>query len=110
MNLPFFYEIDISFPHHTLSEETAKHCIIVLRMKAEEQLLLTNGNGNLYKATIININKKNCEVKIDEIKNYTLKTTNIVIAISLLKNTTRLEWFIEKATEIWRCINHSTYL
>ena len=100
MSLPYFYETDITFPHHTLTEETAKHCIQVLRMKEGEWMLLTNGNGSSYKAIIININKKSCEVKIEEVINHQPKPANISIAISLLKNTARLEWFIEKATEI----------
>ena len=100
MNLPYFYEQNILAPTHTLSEETSKHCVQVLRMKNGAQLQLTDGNGNLFLATIINADKKKCEVKIESTTNSKPQTTNIVIAISLLKNPTRFEWFIEKATEI----------
>ncbi|HEX5154931.1 MAG TPA: RsmE family RNA methyltransferase [Parafilimonas sp.] len=114
MNLPYFYEENIQQPIHVLSEETGRHCIQVLRMKEGEQLQLTNGKGNLFTATIIKADKKNCEVKIED-KGYKLPDTgiiprstgnrqhvtgNISIAISLLKNPSRLEWFMEKATEI----------
>lgn len=100
MSLPYFYEPSISYPHHILSEETAKHCIQVLRMKENDQLNLTDGKGNLYTAIIVKANKKNCEVRIEKKINHKSQTTNISIAISLLKSPTRLEWFMEKATEI----------
>lgn len=100
MNLPYFYEENITQPVHTLSEETSKHCIQVLRMKAGEMLQVTDGKGNLFTVTIIDANKKSCEVKTENV-NYEPRTANHVsIAISLLKNPTRLEWFMEKATEI----------
>ncbi len=102
MNLPYFFEPFISKHNHVLSEETSKHCVQVLRMKENDLLNLTDGKGNLYTATIINANKKNCEVKIEDSKtiNNKQQVVKISIAISLLKNPTRLEWFMEKATEI----------
>jgi 16S rRNA (uracil1498-N3)-methyltransferase len=100
MNLPYFYEAAIQQPKHILSEETSKHCIQVLRMKSGEQLQLTDGKGNLFTATIVDADKKNCIVTIESIENIQLQTQNISIAISLLKNPSRLEWFMEKATEI----------
>lgn len=99
MNLPYFYEPSVTQPHHVLSEETSKHCIQVLRMKEGEQMQLTDGKSNLFIATILRADKKNCVVKIED-TSLQQTTSNISIAISLLKNPTRLEWFIEKAAEI----------
>ncbi len=100
MNLPFFYEPSIVQQQYTLSEETSRHCIQVLRMKENEKLNLTDGKGNLDTAVITKANKKNCEVRIEKSINYQRQTKNVSIAISLLKNPARLEWFMEKATEI----------
>jgi 16S rRNA (uracil1498-N3)-methyltransferase len=100
MNLPYFYEPFITPPYHILTEETSKHCVQVLRMKEGEQLQLTNGKGNLFIATIIVADKKHCNVKIENNSNWQPATSNISIAISLLKSPTRFEWFLEKATEI----------
>ncbi len=102
MQLPYFYEptINASNALFTLSEETSKHCIQVLRMKADEQLQLTDGKGNLFTAFIVQPDKKHCTVNITETSNFKPPTLNLSIAISLLKNTTRFEWFLEKATEI----------
>jgi 16S rRNA (uracil1498-N3)-methyltransferase len=101
MQLPFFFEEN--FPaaeNFILSEESSKHIAQVLRMKENDQLLLTNGKGQVLNASIIVANKKKTEVKITA---QTFKPEffpKITIAISLIKNANRLEWFIEKATEI----------
>lgn len=101
-SLPFFYEQAIPGiqAHVTLSEETSKHCIQVLRMKAGAQLQLTDGLGNLYKAGIVSEDKKRTVVLIEEHRTQPAPPKKTGIAISLLKNASRFEWFLEKATEI----------
>lgn len=102
MSLPFFFELEIPqlHAHFTLSEETSKHCTQVLRMKLGEHLQLTNGLGILYKAAIISEDKKKTVVLIEEAVTIPAPSRKISVAISLLKTTTRFEWFLEKATEI----------
>lgn len=101
MQLPFFYEEDLFNDHHlTLSEETSKHCIQVLRMKEGNLLQLTDGRGNLVTAQITTADKKHCIVIIEEKKFFEQASQKNSIAISLLKNSNRFEWFLEKATEI----------
>ena len=102
MSLPFFYETGVppASSHFTLSEETSKHCIQVLRMKTGENLQLTNGKGILYTASIVSEDKKKTVVLINELQNIPQPVKKINVCISLLKNTTRFEWFLEKATEI----------
>jgi 16S rRNA (uracil1498-N3)-methyltransferase len=102
MSLPFFYEPGLtdSSPHFTLSEETSKHCIQVLRMKLGEKLQLTDGKGTLVTAAIASEDKKKAVVTIEKAENIPPPSKKISIAISLLKNVSRFEWFLEKATEI----------
>jgi 16S rRNA (uracil1498-N3)-methyltransferase len=100
MDLSYFYEENIEQPTHILSEETSRHCVQVLRMKEGEELQLTDGKGSLFTAAILEADKKHCTIKIESTENLKLKTQNVCIAISLLKNPSRFEWFIEKATEI----------
>jgi 16S rRNA (uracil1498-N3)-methyltransferase len=102
MQLPYFYQkdIDVSRTQLVLSEETSKHCVQVLRMKEGERLRLTNGIGDLLTTEIIAANKKNTIVKVVEKSEFKIQDKKICIAISLLKNTSRFEWFLEKATEI----------
>ena len=102
MALPYFYEPDLSTgtAAFTLSEETSKHCVKVLRMQVGEQLHLTDGKGNLFTATILSPDKRSTEVNISAVNNQSRVSRKVSIAISLLKNTSRFEWFLEKATEI----------
>lgn len=102
MQLPFFYEslLTESSKFFTLSEETHKHAIQVLRMKAGDALHLTNGKGLLCRANITNADKKQSIVQIEAVQFFEEKENKIFIGISLLKNTNRLEWFLEKTTEL----------
>ncbi len=83
-----------------LNEETSKHVVQVLRMNKGEQLQLTDGEGNLYIAEIIDDNRKKCELKILSCSNQPVTSKKVTIAISPVKNNARFEWFLEKATEI----------
>jgi 16S rRNA (uracil1498-N3)-methyltransferase len=102
MSLPFFYasEIPAGLTHFTLSEETSKHCIQVLRMKTGEQLQLTNGKGMVLIASIANEDKKKTVVFIEESKHILRNPKKISCCISLLKNANRFEWLLEKVTEM----------
>jgi 16S rRNA (uracil1498-N3)-methyltransferase len=102
MVLPFFYKEDIttSSTQIILDEATSKHIVQVLRMQNGEQLQLTNGKGDLFTCAIIDDNRKRCVVQSIQNSKFENSKFEITIAISLLKNTTRFEWFLEKATEI----------
>lgn len=102
MSLPYFYEqhISNSVSPFVLSEETSKHCVQVLRMKIGQRLNLTDGKGNLFTASIASADKKHCAVIIETTTFTEPVCRKISIAISLLKNANRFEWFLEKATEI----------
>lgn len=102
MPLPFFYsdQIKTGSTQFVLGEETAKHAIQVLRMKQGEQLQLTDGKGGLFTTEILDDNKKKCVVKVLAESLHPAPVKKNTIAISLVKNSTRFEWFLEKATEI----------
>ncbi len=102
MQLPLFYEPTTAPANETLllGEETSRHCVQVLRMREGEQLQLTDGNGNLLTATIIGANKRHCTIRIDRAAHRERENRNVCIAISLLKNANRFEWFLEKAVEM----------
>ncbi len=102
MALPFFYiaNYDPSASTITLDEENSRHTIQVLRMKAGDNLNLTDGKGNLLTVEITDDHKKKCVVQVKGKKFLHAPARKIFIAISLLKNANRFEWFLEKATEI----------
>ena len=102
MAAPFFYEPDLlpESKNFILSEESSRHCIQVLRMKVGEHLNLTNGKGALIDTSITIEDKKQCTVFIHKIQNIQPLHRKVSIALSPVKNNSRLEWFLEKATEI----------
>ena len=102
MDLPFFYiEESIISNIIALKEDTSKHVVQVLRIQNGEQLHLTDGKGKLFVAEVTDNNRKKCVVKIIKTTtDYRQPTTDTTIAISLIKNSNRFEWFLEKATEI----------
>ncbi|MDR1335900.1 MAG: 16S rRNA (uracil(1498)-N(3))-methyltransferase [Tannerella sp.] len=98
--MPVFYAPDIR-RFAELPEEEAKHCLRVLRMTAGDGILLTDGKGFFYKARLLHENVKHCPVEIVEaIPAPNLWKNRIHIAMAPTKNMDRVEWFVEKATEI----------
>ena len=101
MPLPFFYKEDIAAGTAVvLDEDTSKHVVQVLRMQNSEQLQLTDGKGNLFTCEITDNNRKRCALNVLQTSTNKPSSKKISIAISLLKNNSRFEWFLEKATEI----------
>ena len=82
-----FYTPDIQ-TRAELPEEEAQHCVRVLRLNIGDQITLTDGKGNFYRAEISAATNKRCMVNI------------LHIAMAPTKNMDRTEWFAEKATEI----------
>src|SRR5215212_463955 len=99
MTLPFFFTENLNERVITLDEETSKHVLSVLRMKKNEEVLLTDGKGKKAKAFITDDNRKRCTVEISNLQQDEQMQPKISIGISLIKNASRFEWFLEKATE-----------
>ena len=102
MSIPYFYEPSIlsGQTSFTLNEISSKHCVQVLRMQENQRVDITNGLGYLFEATILNAHKKNTIVQIQSEKFIAAPSQKITLGIGLLKNLTRLEWLLEKATEM----------
>ena len=102
MSIPYFYEPSIlsGQTSFTLNEISSKHCVQVLRMQENQRVDITNGLGYLFEATILTAHKKNTLVQIQSEKFIAAPSQKITLGIGLLKNLTRLEWLLEKATEM----------
>lgn len=101
MQLPYFFEKNLpESGNFFLSEESSKHIAQVLRMKEGEEINITNGKGELLTSSIVVSNKRKAEATITNRKSFPGPNKKISIAISLIKNNSRFEWFLEKATEI----------
>lgn len=80
--------------------EESKHMVKVLRHKAGDQITMTNTRGLEAWGTITQANPKACLVRIDGNRQHPEPKTQIHIAIAPTKQMERLEWFVEKATEL----------
>jgi len=101
-SLPLFFQENLDRPEDLVvaSEETRRHVVTVLRMQVGESILLTDGKGLEVEAEITKADKKTLELKKRKATRHDPPVQQIILAISLLKNATRFEWMLEKATEI----------
>lgn len=99
--MQLFYAPEITLPRYTLSEEESKHCIRVLRMGCGDELHITDGRGTMYRCKIVDANVKRCMVEvIDQQNEFEKLPYELTIGVAPTKNIDRLEWFLEKATEV----------
>lgn len=96
-----FYTPELSGSQYTLDETESKHCVRVLRLEKGDQIILVDGRGGYFTAEITDPNPKRCSVKIIRSElNFGLRKFQVHMAIAPTKNIERIEWFLEKATEI----------
>jgi len=101
--MQIFYTPDITVgaTHYMLSEEESKHAIRVLRLQPNDTLQLVDGRGGFYTARIVDPHPKKTLLAIESSQQeYGKRNHFLHIAIAPTKNLDRLEWFLEKATEI----------
>lgn len=84
-----------------LDEAESKHAVRVLRLGIGDRVHLVDGTGGFYDAEISDANPKRVVLKIVAVQeSYNRRNHRLHIAIAPTKNMDRLEWFLEKATEI----------
>ena len=96
-----FYAPDITdkTQEYTLSEEESKHCVRVLRLKQSSKVELLNGKGLSAIAEIADDHPKKCKLTILS-SEFFAPNKEVHLALAPTKNMDRMEWFVEKATEI----------
>ena len=101
MQLFFNPELTSDSKQIIFTKEESRHIVKVLRKRELDILNITNGNGILFKAAIQIASDKKCVADIvsKEEKNKGW-SYYLHVAIAPTKNIDRLEWFLEKATEI----------
>lgn len=101
MQIFFTPDIAVGATHYSLTEEESKHAIRVLRLQVNDTLQLVDGRGGFYTARIIDAHPKKTLLVIDSAQQqFGTRNHYLHIAVAPTKNIERLEWFLEKATEI----------
>ncbi|AWM15360.1 16S rRNA (uracil(1498)-N(3))-methyltransferase [Flavobacterium sp. NRK F10] len=100
--MQLFYNANIqdSDTFFTFDKEESRHIVKVLRKSEGDIVFITNGLGTLFTSEISIASDKKCEVKITEIRSFPKSEYHLHIAVAPTKMNDRLEWFLEKATEI----------
>lgn len=84
----------------TINDEEQQHIVKVLRMRAGEDIHVTDGNGALASGKLV-IEGKKAGIEVSEIKNDLPGfIPKLHIAIAPTKNIDRIEFFVEKAVEM----------
>lgn len=96
-----FYTPELSGKTYTLDETESKHCVRVLRLEKGDEITLVDGRGGFFSAEISDPNPKRCVVNLTKSElNFGQRNFQVHVAIAPTKNMDRIEWFLEKATEI----------
>ncbi|MDX1471382.1 MAG: 16S rRNA (uracil(1498)-N(3))-methyltransferase [Flavobacteriaceae bacterium] len=100
--MQLFYSPDIKKDDalHDFDKDESRHIINVLRKTKGDEIGVTNGKGLLFNARISNANAKRCTVEVMDITVQEKHPYYLHMFVAPTKMNDRLEWFLEKATEI----------
>ncbi|HZY38299.1 MAG TPA: 16S rRNA (uracil(1498)-N(3))-methyltransferase [Mucilaginibacter sp.] len=101
--MQLFYTPDIhpASPQYFLNEEESKHCVRVLRLSTGDEVQLIDGKGGFYSARISDAHPKRTLLQVFSVTTEFNKRNHYLhIAVAPTKNIERMEWLLEKATEI----------
>lgn len=96
-----FYTPDIQSDEYLLDEQESRHATKVLRLVEGDEILLIDGKGTQYVALINSRLGKRTMVHVKSKSSQGARSSHgLHMAIAPTKNIERLEFFLEKATEI----------
>lgn len=95
-----FYSPDIA-ETLMLPESDSKHAVRVLRMREGDELQVVDGRGTVYTCRLVDAHPKHAAVEIVETVSVPLPwSSRIAVAVAPTKHMDRMEWMVEKLTEI----------
>lgn len=107
--MQFFYHPDLGQNVFELPADEAKHCVKALRKKVGDTIMVTDGEGRLATAQLIDASPSHCVVQIISIEeNYGKRPHSFHLAIAPTKNADRIEWMVEKCIEMG--IEHISFI
>jgi len=95
-----FYAPEIQQDFVILDENESGHAVRVLRMSAGDKAILLDGKGHIYSVVVDEHHPKRCRLKITNTEFHPAKGIQLHIGIAPVKMNDRMEWFLEKATEL----------
>ena len=100
MDLFFHDHIDTNNSNLVFDPEESRHLAKVLRKQVGDLVAVTDGKGLDVRVKLENVSSRKTNGIIQETTLHPNTSNQTHIAIAPTKNIVRLEWFLEKATEI----------
>ena len=98
--MQLFFQQGIIPPTINLEPEESKHLTRVLRKSEGDLVHITDGEGNLYECRLTDANPKKSVLQVISSERIPADDFHIHLAIAPTKSPDRMEWMIEKITEI----------
>jgi len=96
----YFYVPD-ALTDGELPPDEAQHALRVLRLKEGDELMLMDGQGTFYRAVVSSASGKHCLYHVEEaLPQERPWNGHLHLAIAPTKMMERMEWLVEKATEV----------
>ncbi len=83
-----------------LTGDEFKHAVRVMRHRLGDKLFITNGEGKIFTAKIVETSMERLTLSLEETFNYKNKFENIYFCLPKLKNPERFEFALEKSVEL----------
>lgn len=100
--MQLFYQNNLTpeIKQSAFDKEESQHIVKVLRMREGQRLEITNGKGDWFKVELTQAHEKKCAFDIIKHQKFEAQKNHLHIVVAPTKMSDRLEWFLEKATEI----------
>lgn len=99
--MQLFYDPSLQEGDFSLRESEARHAVQVLRKSVGDTLNLIDGKGGRFTGEVLATAKKRCELRVQKISQEVHRAPyQLTLCVAPPKSIDRLEWLLEKATEI----------
>lgn len=100
MNLFYAHPEDIAVPVIKLKGQESKHASKVLRYRMGDEIVITDGEGNLYHCKISSIGQDDLTAEVQNSNFQHRPKPYVTLVLGLIKKRDRLEFAIEKCVEL----------
>ncbi|WP_192350674.1 16S rRNA (uracil(1498)-N(3))-methyltransferase [Algoriphagus sp. Y33] len=98
--MQLFFQENITPPLISLDQDESRHLYKVLRKKQGDHVFVTNGAGLLFECVILEANPRKTSLKVVHTTEVEEESFHIHLVIAPTKSPDRMEWMVEKITEI----------
>lgn len=100
MNLFYAHSEDIVLPVIKLKGQESKHATKVLRYRLGDEIMITDGKGQLYTCKVSSIGKEDLTAEVVSTSFEDRPFPYLTLVLGLIKKRDRLEFAIEKSVEL----------